>query len=157
MAPAPHGRSRRLLLVTVLASLSMVGPFTIDTIFPAFEAMSRDLSVDKVAMQQTISVYLIAFAVASLFHGSLSDAVGRKPVIVVGSLLFALTSAVAALASTMPLLLGARGLQGLVAGAGMIVGRTMVRDLFDGVAAQRFMSHISFVFAVAPALAPLAG
>jgi DHA1 family bicyclomycin/chloramphenicol resistance-like MFS transporter len=143
--------------VGVLASLSMVGPFTIDTIFPAFEVISRDLSVDRVAMQQTISVYLVTFAVASLFHGSLSDAVGRKPVIVVGSLLFTLTSAVAAIAPTMPLLLAARGLQGLVAGAGMIVGRTMVRDLFDGVHAQRFMSHISFVFAVAPALAPIAG
>ncbi len=141
----------------MLASLSMVGPFTIDAIFPAFEAMSRDLSVDMVAMQQTISVYLATFALASLFHGSLSDAVGRKPVIVVGSLLFAVTSAVAALAPTMPMLLAARALQGLVAGAGMIVGRTMVRDLFDGVHAQRFMSHISFVFAVAPALAPIAG
>lgn len=135
----------------------MVGPFTIDAIFPAFEAMSGDLSVDMVAMQQTISVYLATFALASLFHGSLSDAVGRKPVIVVGSLLFAVTSAVAALAPTMPMLLAARSLQGLVAGAGMIVGRTMVRDLFDGVHAQRFMSHISFVFAVAPALAPIAG
>jgi DHA1 family bicyclomycin/chloramphenicol resistance-like MFS transporter len=141
----------------MMAGLSMVGPFTIDAVFPAFEAMSRDLSVDRVAMQQTISVYLVTFAVASLFHGSLSDAVGRKPVVVVGSLLFAVTSAVAAVAPTMHLLLVARGLQGLVAGAGMIVGRTMVRDLFDGVHAQRFMSHISFVFAVAPALAPIAG
>lgn len=155
--PSPTTRSGRLALVVVIASLSMVGPFTIDTIFPAFAAMSRDLAVDQVAMQQTISIYLVTFAVASLFHGSVSDAVGRKPVILVGSLLFAVTSAVAALAPTMPLLLAARAAQGLVAGAGMIVGRTMVRDLFDGVHAQRFMSHISFVFAVAPALAPIAG
>jgi DHA1 family bicyclomycin/chloramphenicol resistance-like MFS transporter len=141
----------------VIASLTMVGPFTIDTIFPAFEVMSKDLAVDKLAMQQTMSVYLVTFAVASLFHGSLSDSLGRKPVIVAGSVLFTLTSALAAVAPSMPLLLGARGLQGLVAGAGMIVGRTIVRDLFDGPHAQRFMSHISMVFAVAPAVAPIVG
>ena len=141
----------------ILAALTMVGPFTIDAIFPAFEVMGRDLGADKVAMQQTMSVYLVAFAVASLFHGSLSDALGRRPVIVTGSLLYAVTSAVCALAPSMPTLLGARAAQGLVAGAGMIVGRTVVRDLFDGAHAQRFMSHISMIFAVAPALAPIVG
>jgi DHA1 family bicyclomycin/chloramphenicol resistance-like MFS transporter len=147
----------RFVLIVVLAALSMVGPFAIDTIFPAFDVMADDLDTDQVAMQQTLSVYLVTFALASLFHGSLSDSLGRKPVIVAGSALFALTSVVAALAPSMPLLLGARALQGLVAGAGMIVGRTMVRDLFDGPQAQRFMSHISMIFAVAPALAPIVG
>jgi DHA1 family bicyclomycin/chloramphenicol resistance-like MFS transporter len=104
-----------------------------------------------------VSIYLVAFAVASLLHGSLSDALGRRPVIIAGSLLYAVTSAVCALAPTMPMLLGARAVQGLVAGAGMIVGRTVVRDLFDGAHAQRFMSHISMIFAVAPALAPIVG
>lgn len=149
--------ARRLRLVVVLAALTMVGPFTIDAIFPAFEVMTSELDSDAVAMQQTISVYLVAFAVASLFHGSLSDALGRKPVIVTGSVLYALTSVLCALAPSMPMLLGARALQGLVAGAGMIVGRTVVRDLFDGPHAQRFMSHISMIFAVAPALAPIVG
>ena len=156
--PATEGsRLSRLRLVLILAALTMVGPFTIDAIFPAFEVMGRDLGADKVAMQQTMSVYLVAFAVASLFHGSLSDALGRRPVIVAGSLLYAVTSAVCALAPSMPTLLGARAAQGLVAGAGMIVGRTVVRDLFDGAHAQRFMSHISMIFAVAPALAPIVG
>jgi DHA1 family bicyclomycin/chloramphenicol resistance-like MFS transporter len=148
------GRAR---LVVILAALTMVGPFSIDTIFPAFDVIGRELAVDAVTMQQTLSVYLATFAVASLFHGSLSDALGRKPVILVGCGLYAATSALCALAPSMPLLLGARAVQGLVAGAGMIVGRTVVRDLFDGSAAQRFMSHISVIFAVAPALAPMVG
>ena len=155
-APA-RARVPQLQLVLVLAALTMVGPFTIDAIFPAFEVMTRDLGVDKVAMQQTVSVYLVAFAVASLFHGSLSDALGRRPVILAGCALYAVTSALCALAPSMPLLLCARGAQGLVAGAGMIVGRTVVRDLFDGARAQRFMSHISMIFAIAPALAPIVG
>ncbi|MFC7593804.1 multidrug effflux MFS transporter [Terrabacter sp. GCM10028922] len=157
-APTAAGsRLSRLRLVLVLAALTMVGPFTIDAIFPAFDVMTRDLQVDEVTMQQTLSVYLLAFAVASLFHGSMSDALGRRRVIVTGCLLYAVASALCALAPSMPLLLGARAAQGLVAGAGMIVGRTVVRDLFDGARAQRFMSHISMIFAVAPALAPIVG
>lgn len=150
-------RSARLRLVVVLAALTMVGPFTIDAVFPAFEVMTHDLAVDKVAMQQSISVYLVTFAVASLFHGPISDAVGRRPVIMTGCALYAVTSVLCAIAPSMPLLLGARALQGLVAGAGMIVGRTVVRDLFAGPSAQRFMSHISMIFAIAPALAPIVG
>ncbi|GAA5034544.1 multidrug effflux MFS transporter [Terrabacter aeriphilus] len=156
-AAAPRTALGRLRLVVVLAALTMVGPFTIDAIFPAFAVMTRELDVDAVAMQQTVSVYLAAFAVASLFHGSMSDALGRRRVILAGCLLYAVTSALCALAPSMPLLLGARAAQGLVAGAGMIVGRTVVRDLFDGAHAQRFMSHISMIFAVAPALAPIVG
>ncbi|HET8595478.1 MAG TPA: multidrug effflux MFS transporter [Intrasporangium sp.] len=150
-------RTSRGVLVLVLAALTMLGPFTIDTIFPAFQAMAADLGVEKLAMQQTVSVYMLAFAVMSLFHGSVSDALGRKPVILAGCALYAVTSALCALATTMPMLLTARALQGLVAGAGMIVARTAIRDLYDGPEAQRFMSHVSLVFAVAPAIAPLAG
>lgn len=150
-------RASRGVLVLVLAALTMLGPFTIDTIFPAFEAMATDLRVDKLAMQQTVSVYMLAFAVMSLFHGSVSDALGRKPVILTGCGLYALTSVVCAVSTSMPMLLTARALQGLVAGAGMIVARTAIRDLYDGPEAQRFMSHVSLVFAVAPAVAPLVG
>jgi DHA1 family bicyclomycin/chloramphenicol resistance-like MFS transporter len=151
------GRGHRTVLVLVLAALTMVGPFTIDTMFPAFDAIGADLGADAVALQQTVSVYLLTYGIASLFHGSLSDALGRKPVILAGCALYAATSVLCALATSMPMLLLGRGAQGLVAGAGMIVARTAVRDLFDGAEAQRFMSHVSLVFAAAPAIAPIIG
>ena len=144
-------------LVLVLAALTMLGPFTIDTIFPAFQAMAADLRVEKLAMQQTVSVYMVAFAITSLFHGSVSDALGRKPVIMTGCVLYALASVLCAVSTSMAMLLAARALQGLVAGAGMIVARTAIRDLYDGSEAQRFMSHVSLVFAIAPAVAPVVG
>ena len=144
-------------LVLILAALSMIGPFTVDTIFPAFPAIEADFATDPVAMQQTISVYLLTLGVMSLLHGPLSDAMGRKPVIVVGLALYAGASTICALAPSLPVLLLGRALQGVCAGAGMIIGRTMVRDLFHGESAQRIMAQISMIFAVAPAAAPIAG
>jgi DHA1 family bicyclomycin/chloramphenicol resistance-like MFS transporter len=135
----------------------MLGPFTVDTIFPGFPAVQREFSVDAVATQQIVSVYLFTFAVMSLLHGPLSDALGRRPVIVGGLAMFLATSVFCALAPSMTWLLIGRALQGVFAGGGMIVGRTVVRDLFSGQLAQRAMSQMSMIFGVAPALAPIVG
>ncbi|HRW18228.1 MAG TPA: multidrug effflux MFS transporter [Dermatophilaceae bacterium] len=144
-------------LVLLLAALTSVGPFTVDTIFPGFPAIEAEFAATPVAVQQTLSIYLLTFGVMSLFHGPLSDAVGRKPVIVGGSILYAATSVACALAPSLPWLLTARAAQGLVAGAGMIVARTVVRDVFHGEQAQRAMSRMSMIFGVAPAAAPIVG
>jgi DHA1 family bicyclomycin/chloramphenicol resistance-like MFS transporter len=144
-------------VVFLLAALTMIGPFTVDTIFPGFPAVQREFAVDAVATQQIVSVYLFTFAVMSLLHGPLSDALGRKPIIVGGLALFTATSVFCALAPSMTWLLVGRALQGVVAGGGMIVGRTVVRDLFSGDTAQRAMSLMSMIFGVAPALAPIVG
>ena len=135
----------------------MIGPFTIDTIFPAFPAIAGQFGANKLAMQQTISAYLLAYALMSVLHGALSDALGRRRVIIVGLLVFAAASAGCALSTSMPMLLGFRVLQGLSAGVGLIVGRAVIRDLFDGDDAQRLMSQVSMIFGVAPAIAPLVG
>lgn len=145
------------LLLIVLAGLGMVGPFTIDTIFPAFGRMGADLGVSELALQQLLSVYMLAFAFMSLFHGPLSDALGRKPVVLVGVLVFAAASAGAAVAPDLPTLLVMRAVQGASAGAGQIISRAMVSDLFERSLAQRVMSHIAMIFGLAPALAPIVG
>ena len=153
-ATAPVPRTRLLVL---LASLSMIGPFAIDTIFPAFPAMGEDLGVGKLAMQQTLSTYLIAYAAMSLFHGPLSDAFGRKRVILAGIALFVLASVGCALSTSMTELLAWRVMQGLCAGSGMIVGRAVIRDVYEGPDAHRLMSHVSMIFGIAPAIAPIIG
>ncbi|MFT4216996.1 MAG: multidrug effflux MFS transporter [Micropruina sp.] len=145
------------LLLTILAGLGMVGPFSIDTMFPAFAQMAIDLNTTPLALQQLISVYLLSFAVMSLFHGPLSDALGRKPVIMVGTGLFVLSSLACAVAPNLGLLLAGRALQGLSAGAGQIISRAMVRDIFAGDRAQKVMSQIAMIFGLAPALAPIVG
>ena len=141
----------------LLALLGMFGPFSIDTPFPAFVAMGEELDVSGASMQLVISAYLGSFAVMSLFHGPISDALGRKPVMVTGALVYALASIGCALAPSLPVLLVFRVLQGASAGAGTIVSRTVVRDLYEGPAAQRLMGLVAMIFAVAPAIAPVMG
>ena len=153
----PHLSISKARLAFILGALAMLGPFSIDTIFPAFAVMERDLLVGKVAMQQTISLYLLGYAAMSLVHGPLSDALGRRPVILAGIAVFALASVGCALSTSMPMMLFFRVVQGLSAGVGLIVGRAVVRDALDGDDAQRLMSHISMIFGVAPAIAPIIG
>lgn len=146
-----------LLLTTTLAALAMIGPFTIDTIFPGFEAIGRDFDADTAALQQITSVYLLSFAVMSIFHGPISDALGRKPVMIGGLLGYVVASVVCALAPSLTVLLVARAAQGLFAGAATIVSRAVIRDLFSGAEAQRLMARVMMIFAVAPAIAPVIG
>jgi DHA1 family bicyclomycin/chloramphenicol resistance-like MFS transporter len=150
------GISRRRLAF-LLGALAMFGPFSIDTIFPAFAVMERELDVGKAAMQQTISLYLLGYAAMSLVHGPLSDALGRKRVILAGIVVFGLASVGCAVAGDIETLLMYRALQGLSAGVGLIVGRAVVRDALDGDAAQKLMSQVSMIFGIAPAIAPVIG
>lgn len=150
-------RANPKLLAPILASLAMLGPFSIDTFFPAFRAMEADFGVGPEAMQLTLSAYMAAYAVMSLVHGPLSDAYGRRGAIVYALLVFCLASAGCALSTSFPMLIAFRVLQGISAGAGMIVGRAIIRDRFDGADAQRLMSQVTLIFGVAPTAAPVIG
>ncbi|MFP7723690.1 multidrug effflux MFS transporter [Lysobacter sp. A3-1-A15] len=147
--------TRRLALL--LGGLAMFGPFSIDTIFPAFPQIGAQLGADKLAMQQTISVYLIGYALMSIVHGPLSDTIGRRKVILGGLAVFTLASVGCALAGDLTTLLAFRALQGLSAGVGLIVGRAVIRDVLHGDDAQRLMSQVSMIFGIAPAIAPIIG
>jgi DHA1 family bicyclomycin/chloramphenicol resistance-like MFS transporter len=153
----PAHRTVRRSLPWLLAALSMIGPFSIDAVFPAFPLIGARFAVDNAALQQLISVYLITYATMSLFHGAISDAIGRKPVIVAGMLVYALASVGAALSTSFAMLLVCRGLQGVCAGAGLVVGRALIRDSLEGAAAQQMMSRVMMIFGVAPVIAPMVG
>ena len=136
-SPAAAARTEpRWLFLVILAGLGMVGPFSIDTMFPAFARMGAEWGVGEIALQQIVSVYLLSFAVMSLVHGPLSDALGRKPVIVAGTIAYIGASIGCALAPSLPVLLGFRALQGLSAGAGAIISQLGGRLSPDARAAQ---------------------
>ncbi|HEY8900311.1 MAG TPA: multidrug effflux MFS transporter [Chthoniobacterales bacterium] len=145
------------LLIAILAALSMLGALSIDAYLPALPAIAGQFSVSAVAAQQSLTVYVFAFAVMTLFYGTLSDSFGRRPVVLASLVLYLLSSVGAACANSLESLLLFRLLQGLSAGAGAVIGRAVVGDLCTGNEANRAMAYISAVFGLAPAIAPIAG
>src|SRR6516225_2678000 len=108
-------------------------------------------------MQQTLSAYLFGFAFMNLFHGALSDSFGRRPVVLWGLAVFTGASLGCALSQTIGWLVFFRALQGLSTGAGIVVSRAVIRDMFPPAEAQRVMSQVTIYFGIAPAIAPVVG
>jgi len=147
----------RWALAVLLAVLGMLGPFSIDTYIPAFSGIARSIGATPAEMQQTLSAYLFGFAFMNLFHGALSDSFGRRPVVLWGLAVFTLASLGCALSQNIAQLVLFRGLQGLSTGAGIVVSRAVIRDMFPPADAQRVMSQVTIYFGVAPAIAPIVG
>lgn len=141
----------------LLALLGMLGPFSIDTYLPAFSDIGQSLGANPVQMQQTLSAYLFGFAFMALFHGSLSDSLGRRPVVLWGLAAFTAASVGCALSQTIGQLIFFRAMQGLCTGAGIVVSRAVIRDVYPQAQAQKVMSQVTLFFWVAPAIAPLVG
>jgi DHA1 family bicyclomycin/chloramphenicol resistance-like MFS transporter len=150
-------RAPRWALSVLLACLAMVGPFSIDTYLPAFSGIAAALDATPVQMQQTLSAYLLGFALMNLFHGALSDCFGRRPVVLIGLAVFTLASVGCAVAGSIGQLVFWRTVQGMSAGAGIVVSRAIIRDMFPPADAQRVMSQVTLFFGVAPAIAPMVG
>jgi DHA1 family bicyclomycin/chloramphenicol resistance-like MFS transporter len=159
MNPDAHTlwRAPRWALAVLLACLGMLGPFSIDTYLPAFTGIASAIGATPVQMQQTLSAYLFGFAVMNLFHGALSDSFGRRPVVLTGLVVFTLASVGCAMSQHIGALVFFRAVQGMSAGAGIVISRAVIRDMFPPADAQRVMSQVTIYFGVAPAIAPMVG
>jgi DHA1 family bicyclomycin/chloramphenicol resistance-like MFS transporter len=155
--PGTAAERHKWTFALMLAMLAMLAPFSIDTYLPAFPAVEKSLDASYLQVQQTLTAYLFTYALMMLWHGAISDAVGRRPVILVSLALFLASSVACALSTSIEQLLVFRTIQGLASGAGVVVGRAIIRDRFQDAQAQRLMSHVTLFFAVAPAIAPLIG
>ena len=144
-------------IAVLLAGMSALGPFSIDTYLPSFHDIAEKLGATPIQVQQTLSAYLAAFALMTLWHGALADRFGRRRVVLLALALFAIASAGCAFATRIEHLWFWRAMQGITAGAGIVISRAIVRDLYDGPPAQRLMSQITMMFALAPAIAPVIG
>ncbi|SPA16028.1 Drug resistance transporter Bcr/CflA subfamily (fragment) [Cupriavidus taiwanensis] len=144
-------------MAAIAAGLSMLGQFAIATYLPAFAVMSDALHASTAQVQQSLAAYLLPFALMMPWHGAISDAVGRRRMILLGCALFTLGSLICAGATGIATLYAGQVLQGVSAGIGVIVGRAMVHDVFDGMQARKVMALVAMIFALAPALAPVCG
>src|SRR6056300_11040 len=143
--------------ILILASLTVLAPFAIDTYLPAFEVMEYDLATNSNFIQQTLTFYLVPYTIMTIFHGAISDSIGRIKTIKYGMSLFILGSIGCAFANSIEMLWICRLIQGVGAGAGNVVARAMVRDLYSGATAQKVMATIQIIFGIAPAIAPMVG
>ncbi|APW43991.1 multidrug effflux MFS transporter [Rhodoferax saidenbachensis] len=150
-------RSPQWAFSILLALLGMLGPFSIDTYIPAFAGIAQSLGASPVQMQQTLSAYLFGFAFMALFHGAFSDSFGRRPVVLWGVAVFTIASVGCALSQNIGQLIFFRAVQGLSTGAGIVVSRAVIRDMFPPSQAQKVMSQVTIFFGVAPAIAPMVG
>lgn len=145
------------LLIWILAALSMLGALSIDAYLPAIPTIGQQFDASLAAVQQSLTVYVLSFAIMTLFYGTLSDSFGRRPVILGSLVVYLLASVGAACSTSLGMLIFFRIWQGLSAGAGAVVGRAVVGDLASGAEAHRAMSYMSVVFGLAPAIAPILG
>ena len=143
--------------VITLAVLASLAPFAIDTYLPGFHIIASDLLSTPSYVQQSLTFYLIPYTVMTLFHGAISDSIGRITTIKWGLALFFFASIGCALSTSIEELWFFRALQGIGGGAGNVVARAMVRDLYEGAQAQRVMATIQIIFGIAPAVAPIVG
>ncbi|WP_457913625.1 Bcr/CflA family multidrug efflux MFS transporter [Candidatus Gillettellia adelgis] len=144
-------------LMLILGLLSMLMPLAIDMYLPSMPMMAVQFGVALRHVQMTVSSYMLGFACGQLFYGPLSDNIGRKPVILWGTLIFSITSFLCAMAQDINLLIGLRLLHGLTGASTSVVINALIRDIFTKDNFSRKMSFITLVMTIAPLLAPMIG
>jgi MFS transporter, DHA1 family, multidrug resistance protein len=149
---APHG----LLIANLLAQLAF-GLLAMTICLPSMQEWGAIFGTGQAAVQLTFSGYVLTYGSLQLIYGPLSDRIGRKKVLLFGLSVSFTGSVLAALAPSLPLLVAARVLQGAGAAAGMVVGRAMVQDLFEGPERTRVMAYVGMAMGLCPPLATIIG
>lgn len=157
MTATPVRPSLTPALLILLALLSAFTPLSIDMYLPALPVIAIDLHGTAGDIQLTLSSFMIAFGLGQIFYGPAGDRFGRRPVILGGLAIYVVTSVGCAFALEAGHLVGLRFLQGLAACGGVVLARTMVRDLAEKDQAARAMSLMMACTSIAPMLAPLIG
>jgi len=146
-----------LAMVVLLGCITGLGPLSTDMYLASLPSLARIYHTDAATVQLTLSAFLAGFAVTQLLYGPLSDRFGRKPILLGGVAVFVLASLGCALAPSIEALVAWRFVQALGACAGVVLGRAVVRDLFDRERAARMMSMIAMALGLTPAVAPILG
>jgi MFS transporter, DHA1 family, multidrug resistance protein len=154
---ADQGASTPWALLALLMATTAIGPATLNMLLPALPHLVEALASETATVQLTLSLYLIALACAQLVLGPLSDRFGRRPVLLAGLALNVAASLAAMAASSISLLIGARMLQAVGASAGIVIGRAIIRDLFDRERSAAMLGLVTTAMVVAPMVSPLIG
>jgi len=151
----PRPGSRRVLIL--LTAMAAIGPMGLNILTPAVPGLGVTFAAEPAAVQLTLSLYLLGLAVSQLVMGPLSDRLGRRPVVLMGLTLAAVASVAAIAATSVQALIVARIAQAVGASAGVVVGRAIIRDLYDRDHAAAMIGWVTSATVVAPMLAPMIG
>lgn len=154
MTTRPHSSFK---IVFILGLLAMLMPLSIDMYLPALPVISAQFGVPAGSAQMTLSTYILGFALGQLFYGPMADSLGRKPVILGGTLIFAAGAVACALAQSIDQLIVMRLFHGLAAAAASVVINALMRDIYPKEEFSRMMSFVMLVTTIAPLVAPMAG
>jgi DHA1 family bicyclomycin/chloramphenicol resistance-like MFS transporter len=141
----------------VVGGVTVIGPASMDIYLPGLPELARDFGATPSASQVTLTTFLIGLAIGQFLAGPLSDVHGRRRPLVAGMALFTLTTLICSLAPNLYALAALRLVQGAMAAAGLAIGRAIVRDLYSGAAAARYLSRLMLIVGLGPILAPVAG
>lgn len=155
--PADMTRGQMVRMVLILGALTAFGPMSIDMYLPAFPGIAHDLGVSLGTVQLSISAFLFGSAGGQLFYGPLADRFGRRGPLLGGVALYIVAALGCASVRTGEGLLFWRMVMAVGGGAGMVISRAVVRDLYDTAEAAKMFSLLMLVMGVAPILAPIVG
>jgi MFS transporter, DHA1 family, multidrug resistance protein len=144
-------------LLALLMAMTAIGPATLNILVPALPGLIKRLASDSGTVQFTLSLYLLSLATAQLLLGPLSDRFGRRPVVLAGLALNVAASLAAIAASSIGALIGARVVQAVGASTGIVIGRAIIRDLYDRDRAAAMIGLVTTAMVIAPMIAPLIG
>lgn len=144
-------------IVVILGLLAMLMPLSIDMYLPALPMIAQQFNVPAGSVQMTLSTYILGFAIGQLFYGPMADSLGRKPVVLGGTLIFAVAASACALAQSIDQLIALRFLHGLAAAAASVVINALMRDIYPKEEFSRMMSFVMLITTIAPLVAPMVG
>ena len=144
-------------LLPLLIAMTAIGPVTLNIVVPALPGMITRLGTDAATVQLTLSLFLLSLACAQLLLGPLSDRFGRRPVVLAGLALSVVASLGAIAASSIGALIAARIIQAAGASTGIVIGRAIIRDLYDRDRAAGMIGLVTTAMVIAPMVSPLVG
>ena len=144
-------------LIVLLGFVTSLGPLSTDMYLPSLPGLTQVFRTDAASVQLTLSAFLAGFAVTQLIYGPVSDRYGRRPALLAGIAIFTLASVGCAFSDSIAMLTVWRFVQALGACSGVVLGRAMARDLYEGAAAARVLSMMAMTLGVTPAVAPILG
>ena len=156
-SPPQNKQATPWRLLALLMAMTAIGPATLNIMVPALPGLIKRLGSDTGTVQLTLSLYLLSLATAQLLLGPLSDRFGRRPVVLAGLTLSVIASLAAIAASSIGALIGARVVQAVGASTGIVIGRAIIRDLYERDRAASMIGLVTTAMVIAPMISPLIG